>query len=144
MAVCFSPLLNQKHVFRPHRSISFPQRTPVIGPLIDRFHWNLFLFERSVLFLPSFECCNLLHCRPIIQCFRFCTLSGRKTHFAHCAKILGSCDVQKVKMKHMAAALEINGHVQQSRRRSSEPSVPSARTDRANSQLKHLLRFWAN
>lgn len=50
----------------------------------------------------------------------------------------------KVKFKQNSAAVQINGHVQQSRRHGFEPTVPSASTDRANGQLKHLFRFWAN
>lgn len=50
----------------------------------------------------------------------------------------------KVKFKQNSAAVQINGHVQRSRRHGFEPAVPSASTDRANGQLKHLFRFWAN
>lgn len=50
----------------------------------------------------------------------------------------------KVKFKQNSTVVQINNHVQQSRRHGVEPTVPSADTDRANSQLKHLLRFWAN
>lgn len=45
-----------------------------------------------------------------------------------------------MKFKQEPPALAINGHVQQSRRQSSAPSVPSARTDRASSQLRPTVK----
>lgn len=47
----------------------------------------------------------------------------------------------EVNWRRNSSVVQINKHVQPSRRPDSEPTVPSANTDRTNSQLKHSLRF---
>lgn len=50
----------------------------------------------------------------------------------------------KIKFKQNSTVAQINSRVLQSRRHGFEPAAPSAHTDRANSQLMPLFRFWAN
>lgn len=53
-------------------------------------------------------------------------------------------DLCEDKIQENSTEVQINSHVQQSRRHSFEPAAPSAHADRASSQLMPLFRSWAN